>query len=598
MCGIAGCVAPAGQAPDRPALERMAAALGHRGPDDRGIEVIGSVGLVHARLAIVDPSAAGHEPMEHADWWLTYNGEVFNHAALRERLPAGAWRGGSDAETLLRALAEWGEEAVPLCNGLFAYAALDTRRRRLLLVRDRFGVKPLYVARHAGALWFASEMRALLETGLPREAHHEVLVHAVRFGWAGGRLTPVRGVERVLPGTLVSIGLDTLAASERRWYDPLESVDPERMAALARLPRAEAAAAVEFELRASVRRRLMADVPVGTMCSGGIDSSLITAMARDEQPGIRAYSASVKDQPAYDEGPWAEKVAEALGVELRTLRMTAESWRAELVDVVRHVEYPLTHESSVPMAQIAALARSDGVKVLLSGEGADELFGGYEHLHGREHADFLARRRPAERAARAAYRRLQRLRERRPWCSESVKEWELGAERRAAAAYAHHRGTRRRLEAGLAADLETYLPHLLNRQDKSTMRASIETRVPFLDPGLVELALNLPLETRVEPRHKGVLRDIAGRLLPEGVAQRPKLGFGFEADRYISEAARPEFLADGSLRAWLHDTPWREIPENPRGYDALLLWTGEIWCRTMLDGQPVDAVNEALWKSG
>jgi asparagine synthase (glutamine-hydrolysing) len=131
------------------------------------------------------------------------------------------------------------------------------------------------------------------------------------------------------------------------------------------------------------------------------------------------------------------------------------------------------------------------------------------------------------------------------------------------------------------------------------MRASIETRVPFLDPGLVELALNLPLEARVEPRHKGVLRDIAGRLLPEGVAGRPKLGFGFEADRYISEAARPEFLADGALRAWLHDTPWRDqFPENPTGYDALLLWTGEIWCRTVLEGQPVDAVNQALWKSG
>jgi asparagine synthase (glutamine-hydrolysing) len=597
MCGIAGCVAPAGEVPDRRTLERMAAALGHRGPDDRGVEVIGSVGLVHTRLAIVDPGPAGHEPMEHAGWWLTYNGEVFNHADLRRRLPPEGWRGASDAETLLHALAQWGEEAIPLCNGLFAYAALDTRRRRLLLVRDRFGVKPLYVARHAGSLWFASEMGTLLEAGLPRKANHDELAHAVRYGWANGRLTPVRGIERVLPGTVVSVDLETLSASERRWYDPLDAVDTERMAALARLSREEAGAAVEHELRASVRRRLMADVPVGTMCSGGIDSSLITAMARDEQPGIRAYNASVGDQPEYDEGPWAEKVAGALGVELRTVRMTAESWRAELVDVVRHVEYPLTHESSVPMAQIAALAHSDGVKVLLSGEGADELFGGYEHLHGREHADFLARGRPAERAARAVYRRMQRLRERRVWRSESAKDWELGVERRARAAYRHHRGARRRLEAALAADLETYLPHLLNRQDKSTMRASIETRVPFLDPGVVELAFNLPLEARVEPRHKGVLRDLAGRLLPEGVAQRPKLGFGFEADRYISEKARPEFLSEGSLRAWLYDTPWREMPENPTGYDALLLWTGEIWCRVVLEGQPVDAVNEALWKS-
>ncbi|HEV7459350.1 MAG TPA: hypothetical protein VGN78_02345, partial [Solirubrobacteraceae bacterium] len=133
MCGIAGCVVESGARPDRAALERMAAALGHRGPDDRGVEVVGNVGLVHTRLSIVDPSPAGHQPMrdEAGDWWLTYNGEVFNHADLRDRLTGVAWRSGTDTETLLRALAAWGEDAIPRCNGLFAFAALDARRRRL-----------------------------------------------------------------------------------------------------------------------------------------------------------------------------------------------------------------------------------------------------------------------------------------------------------------------------------------------------------------------------------------------------------------------------------------------------------------------------------
>jgi asparagine synthase (glutamine-hydrolysing) len=219
MCGIAGCVVERGASPDRGALERMAAALGHRGPDDRGVEIVGNVGLVHTRLSIVDPSPAGHQPMvdESGDWWLTYNGEVFNHLVLRGELSGSVWRSGTDTETLLRGLAAWGEDAVPRCNGLFAFAALDARRGRVLLVRDRFGVKPLYLARHAGALWFASELRALLAAGVPARARADVLAHSVAYGWANGRETPLEGIDRVLPGTLLEVDVATLGVDERRW---------------------------------------------------------------------------------------------------------------------------------------------------------------------------------------------------------------------------------------------------------------------------------------------------------------------------------------------------------------------------------------------
>src|SRR5437588_8179774 len=269
MCRIAGCVGAEGTRPDEGALERMAAALGHRGPDDRGIETVGNVGLVHTRLAIVDPTPAGHQPMGDRDsgWWLSYNGEVFNHLALRSELDGAGWRSGTDTETLLRALETWGEDAVPRCNGLFAFAALDSRRGRLLLVRDRFGVKPLYVARHAGALWFASELRALLAVGVPPRARRDLLAHSVAYGWANGRETPLEGIDRVLPGTLLDVELATLTVDERRWYDPAAAVDRERSATLASRPRTELAAEVEAALRASVRRRLMADVPLGAMCS-------------------------------------------------------------------------------------------------------------------------------------------------------------------------------------------------------------------------------------------------------------------------------------------------------------------------------------------
>jgi asparagine synthase (glutamine-hydrolysing) len=245
--------------------------------------------------------------------------------------------------------------------------------------------------------------------------------------------------------------------------------------------------------------------------------------------------------------------------------------------------------------------------VLLSGEGADELFGGYSWLHLEDAADFGARGRRGEAAARAAYRFAQRrlglgrqeLREPLRGPSDRVNEWEQAALERARSAYGHHRGARRRLEAGLAWDLSTYLPHLLNRQDKSTMQASVETRVPFLDPEVVRVALNMPLERRLEPDRKQGLRDIAQRVLPSGVAERPKVGFGFEVDRYLGAGvARPEFLAGGRLRDALgvaDRAAWRERVESASGQHALLLWTAEIWCRQFLDGDSDDAVADALW---
>lgn len=599
----------------------MVQAIAHRGPDDHGVEILDSVGLAHTRLAIVDPTPAGHQPMRHPDGtlWLTYNGEIFNHAELRGALRGHPYRSETDTETLLHALAAWGPDAIPRCNGLFAFAALDLRARRLLLGRDRFGVKPLYLARHDGGLWFASEIGALLAAGVPRRAASGVLAHAVAYGWAGGRATPIEGIERVPAGTALSVDLDTLEVSERRWYDPAAAVDPERAAALGRADRSELARSVEEALRASVRRRLMADVPLGAMCSGGIDSSLIAAFARDEAPGLIAFNASVTDQPAVDEGPWADRVARGLGVELRTARLSAASWRAGLVDAVRHNEFPLMHESAVPMAQIAALAREAGVKVLLSGEGADELYAGYDGLHVSEYRAFVPSALLRRQRVNGVLRRADALRRRRgrdllgglrrrrerprvgasmtPGPAASVTDLEAAVHARAAQAYLGHAGPRGALEAALLGDLSLYLPHLLNRQDKNTMQHSVETRVPFLDPDVVALSLNLPLEARATPERKGILRDLARAHLPRGVASRSKLGFGFDVRPYLAGAARPEFLADGHLRELLgvSTEDWRADLGEMSSAHALRFWSGEIWCRVLLAGEAVDAVEADLW---
>jgi asparagine synthase (glutamine-hydrolysing) len=275
------------------------------------------------------------------------------------------------------------------------------------------------------------------------------------------------------------------------------------------------------------------------------------------------------------------------------------------------------------MAMVAALARADGVKVLLSGEGADELFAGYDFLHPGEYAAVvpagaragqrleiararlgaLARRRG--RGLRQAIRRRVADRRRPGAGGVLLPGWAPGAaahaeavRARAATAYAHHPGPRGALEAALLADLSTYLPHLLNRQDKNTMQASIETRVPFLDPAVVALALNLPLEARTLPLRKGVLRDLGAAHLPPRVARRAKVGFGFDVRRYLDGAVRPEFLLDGALREAFGQPreAWAAVVGRPASAQALRLWSGEVWARLFVNGAGEEAVARELWR--
>jgi asparagine synthase (glutamine-hydrolysing) len=603
MCGIAGCIAPPGRAPDRGALERMATAIHHRGPDDSGIAVCGQTGFVHTRLAIVDPSTAGHQPMRSPGGRLliSYNGEIYNHAELRTQLPPAPYRSGTDTETLLHALETWGEDAIARCNGLWAYAVLDEQAGRVMLVRDRFGVKPLYVARHAGALWFASEIRALLAAGVPRRGRSDVLQHFLRIGWAGGAQTPIEGIDRVRPGSLLAVDLVDLATEERRWYRVEQAVDPALAERLARASHEELVDQVEEALRISVRRRLMSDVPLGTMCSGGLDSSIVTALAAQESAGtFHAFNASLVDRPDEDESAWAQRVAQHTGSELHTAPVDGATWRTTLVDAVFHNEYPLTHESTGPMGEIARVARREGVKVLLSGEGADELFGGYPWRRAAAHRafDMPALRRVAARMLRRRAPAETLAAPRGPGAASN--RFDDDVEEQAFEAYAHHRKPRRTVEAGLLAELSQYLPHLLNRQDKSTMQHSIETREPFLDPELVALAVNLSLERRVRPERKALLRDVALRHIPEEIVRRPKVGFGFDVRGYIEPAARPEFLHAGRLAEMfgLEPAVMAEVAATAQSHGTLLLWTGEIWTRLFLEGASREQVEGALWRTG
>lgn len=627
MCGIAGCIVSPGADPDRSALDRMAAALAHRGPDEQRVTVDGNVGFAHARLEIVAPGSPGRQPMEDrsGQWLLNYNGEIFNHLELHEQLPDPDWR-GSDTQTLLDVLAAWGESGIERCNGLFAFAALDRARRRVLLVRDRFGKKPLYLARVNGVIWFASEIDALFAGGVPRRPRADILGEALRSGFVDGRETPVQGVERIPPGTLVEISLDTLAITERRWFEAGALVSPARASELASMNRADLAGELEGALRGAVRRRLMADAKVGTMCSGGLDSSLITAYAADEKPDLPVFHASVVAGQGIDERHWAEQVTDSLGLELEAASISTATWRAGLVDAVRHFGYPLPNPTAVSIGIVSQLAQRSGVRVLLVGEAADELFGGYRRRHRAEYDAFLPpKHRLWEQAdqlrrvgARPYARRIWRNARRRfrppakgiaekqaPWAVwEDTPELQAARERdareRAASLYGHHSGARGRLEGALLADLEHGpLPQLLNRMDKNAMQHSVETRVPFLDPEVAGLAVNMPLEARIGPQAKGVLRDLAVARLPRAVARRPKQAgplVNFTAS--LDTATHRQFLEEGLLREVL-EVPapaWQGAVAAVRGNRKLGFWSAEIWCRLFLDDRSVDQVEDELWR--
>jgi asparagine synthase (glutamine-hydrolysing) len=610
-----------GARPEQDRLTAMRDALAHRGPDDFGIEVIDNVGLVHTRLSIVDLSPRGHQPMRHpgGKWWLAYNGEIYNHGDLRDQLEESSFVGTSDTETLLWSLERWGPDMVSQLGGQFAFAALDLEARRLLLCRDRFGIKPLYLARFEGAVWFASEPAALIAAGAPDEPL-DTAWHDLSNGlYLGGEGALLKGITRLPPGSWTEISLADASVKSWRWRVPADEVDAASAARLARRSRSELVDELESTLRDAVHRSLLADTTVGTLCSGGVDSSLITALAVEKMPNIVAFGASFAGDGRLDEGPAAQRVADSLGIALELIDVTPASWRAAFVPATVHHGVPIANASAVTVAQLAERAKECGVKVLLTGEGADELFGGYGKLHAAALAAFLPWYDRVVHAAeptlcsdpRQALNPVSLFRKTRDlvrvavgpppastWLPVSTPGANHHATPDAIAAYAHHPGDRGQLEATLLSHLDYSLCWLLNRMDINVMQTSVEARVPFLEPDVVKLALNLPLEARVGPWSKGILRDVARRVLPWSIAHRPKIyGMAFDARTWIEEAADLSFLTDGLLRDTLripHDE-FHNVIAAGNHVVRVRLWSAEVWCRSMLAGHSIEQIEQDLW---
>lgn len=608
MCGLAGFLNAPGLLIDeaaRATAVSMRDTLVHRGPDDAGVWVDGASGvaMAHRRLSVLDLSPEGHQPMLSTDgrFVLVYNGEVYNHAELRRELSSRShrFRGHSDTEVMLAAFMEWGvAEAVRRFNGMFAFAAWDTRHRQLYLSRDRMGEKPLYYGWMGSTLVFASELKAVrAHPAFRGDVSREALALYMRYGYVPAPYSIYAGLSTLPAGTLATVAPTAPGRVDLRPYWSLRDAVVSGRRSPFSGDANEAVAELERLLLDAVRLRMHADVPLGAFLSGGIDSSTVVALmqAQSSLP-VRTFTIGFADQD-FDEAKDAKRVARHLGTDHTELYLGAQ----DALDVIPRIpelyDEPFADASQIPTFLVAQLARRH-VTVSVSGDGGDELFGGYVRYQlgadawawgnklppsmRRGLGSGLGRASPA--AIGALYAGLSwllpaRLRQRNPadkvrkladlLSAESqedvylrlVSHWQepgavvIGAaEPRTAARREDLPEIEDARERMMYRDALTYLPDdILVKVDRATMAVSLEARVPLLDHRVVELAWRLPASIKVrDGESKWILRQVLHRHVPAELVQRPKAGFSVPIDAWLRGALRPwaeDLLSEERLRA-------------------------------------------------
>ncbi len=623
MCGIAGIVQRnPRESVDPERLRSMRDVLRHRGPDGKGLWVEGPVGLGHRRLAIVDLEG-GHQPMasEDGNAWIVFNGEIYNHLALRKTLEAQGhrYRTRSDTETILHLYQEHGESCVEFLQGMFAFALWDRKRRSLLLARDRLGIKPLYYAVTDGEILFASEIKAILSAGrIAPQLNASVLPEFLSTRFVSSDETFFRQIRKLLPGRTLCWSLEGGLRERRYWRLPAQREgSPTTLRACA--------GEVRERLAAAVRSHLMSDVPLGLFLSGGLDSSGLAAlMARMVPDPIRTVSVGFAEAEA-NELDYARLAARAVGAHHREIVVSPDQFFEALPRLVWHEDEPLAFPSSVPLYFVSQLARAH-VKVVLTGEGADEIFLGYNRYRVTAWNDRLGASVPG--AARLALRSLARKLPRpvRRFADRSFLALPPGPRslfyenfavftqplQEVLLADVEALAARDPYAAGLAfyqeasggvldrmsrADLQTYLVELLMKQDQMSMAASIESRVPFLDHEFVEQMMAIPAQFKLRGwQTKAVLRTALEDLVPRPILARRKMGFPVPIGRWLRGAQWPlvqEWVLSGRALSRGHFQP-REIQrlahEHREGRanhgDKLwLLMNLELWQRIFFDGE-------------
>jgi asparagine synthase (glutamine-hydrolysing) len=545
MCGICGIAAADSHTRvDADRVVAMRDALAHRGPDGAGIKVLPGVTLGHRRLSIIDLEH-GDQPMCNEDEtvWVTFNGEIYNYAEVRAQLAARGhvFRTRSDTEVLVHGYEEWGDDFVHHLNGMFGFALVDTRRRRTLLVRDHLGIKPLFYAVGDEGLVFGSEIKAVL-LGLrrPSALRHESLQEYLIFRYVAWDRTFYQDVLRVPPGH-VAVWEQGRVAVRRYWFPPAAVGD-------AAPSFDEAVRTLDGHLGRSVERQLMSDVPLGAFCSGGVDSGLVTTYAARGSRAFQTFSVGFED-PVWDETPLARDTARRAGTEHHVIVATPGALADTLRRLIHYHDEPLSHPNAVPLYLLSGLARKH-VKVVLTGEGADELFAGYPRYHlarvrgalqGVPHfvragATAGLRAVPGHRAAKAALLLPATLDDALLLNSAYVEPAVVA--RLTGGPVDGALATRRQLVAETLVpgdaigalsryELLTYLTCALERMDRMSMAHGLEGRVPFLDLDLVQWGLGLPSRFKLGLRtNKRILKQLARRRLSRRIVDGPKSGFG------------------------------------------------------------------------
>ncbi|MCA9512814.1 MAG: asparagine synthase (glutamine-hydrolyzing) [Myxococcales bacterium] len=631
MCGIAGF---SGRF-DAALLDRMNAAIVHRGPDDAGtaFDVAAGIGLAHRRLSIIDLSPRGHQPMVDATGTVTvvYNGEIYNYRELRDELVADgyAFRSDCDTEVLLNLYLRDGDKMMSRLNGIYAFALHDSRDDSLLVVRDGLGVKPLYWAETSRGFVFASEMKALLqEPSISRDLDHESVRHHLTYLWTPSPLTMLKSVRKLEPGHALRVRDGRV---ERHWkfYElPYEQE-------IVDWPKGDAVVQVRKYLTRAVERQLVADVPVGAFLSGGLDSSAVVALAQRAMgtQRLQCFTIGFKDARAEVEGmaedlPYAQRVAKHLDVDLHTIYVGPEMVD-ELPNMVFHLDEPQADPAPINALFISRLAREHGIKVLLSGAGGDDVFTGY-----RRHRALTIERYwswlplPARRALATAAGHVRPANEFLRRLSKAFRYADLDGDDRLASYFQWIDGDQLapvfhpRLREEFARSprspvlraldglprsvaplnrmlfLETKFflaDHNLNYVDKVSMANGVEVRVPLLDPELVALVARLPVGYKQRGNTgKWVLRRAMAPYLPREVLYRGKTGFGAPLRNWLRSELAPlvdELLAERALEArGLFDPAGvRALVDADRArrqdasYTIFSLMCIELWCRMFVD---------------
>jgi asparagine synthase (glutamine-hydrolysing) len=585
MCGICGIIdyASAEEA-KRKALGRMCACLKHRGPDDEGFYVKAEVGLGHRRLKVIDLSAAGSQPMVSASgrYVVIFNGEIYNHLELRQELPGVAWRGHADTETLLAAFESWGiEQALKRTVGMFAIALWDNQARVLTLARDRIGEKPLYYGFGKNLFIFGSELKAIkAHPDFTAEINRDVLYLYLRYCYIPAPYSIYKGINKLPAGSYIQFpvarGLDNLRSARPVEYWNLAEVARQGIARPFRGGESEAIAALDKQLKQAIDLQMIADVPLGAFLSGGVDSSTVVALmqAQSARP-VKTFSIGFKED-SYNEAGYAKAVAGHLGTEHTECYVSSQEAMQVIPRLGSIYNEPFADSSQIPTFLVSQIARKQ-VTVSLSGDGGDELFCGYNRylladawrkisilpFGARRLAGSLIKKIPLS-AWRGIFRQANRFIRLPSNMEEKLEKLSTRLENvnGIEALYASlvsgisHLGqavigakepATWLMEKGIKLefpdpklqmmylDAMTYLPDdILVKLDRAAMFHSLETRVPFLDHRVIELAWSLPLSMKMRRgQTKWILRQLLYKYVPKKLIERPKMGFGIPVGEWI-----------------------------------------------------------------